>query len=116
MDTDHQLIESETSELSHIGTDQGLGDWLVETLRDWRNHYQANFDAEHQKFYRAWRGIWDNSDKTRESERSQIISPALQQAVESNVAEIETATFNGSKIFDIEDDSQDLRTPLTSYF
>ena len=43
----------------------------------------------------------------RESERSQIISPALQQAVESNVAEIETATFNGAKIFDIEDDFED---------
>jgi hypothetical protein len=107
MDTDHQLIETETSELQYLSTDQGLGEWLVDTLRGWREHYQANFDGEHQRYYRAWRGIWDHNDKTRDSERSQIISPALQQAVESNVAEIETATFNGSKIFDIEDDSQD---------
>ena len=107
MDTDHELITTETSDLNHIGTDQGLGEWLVDTLREWREHYQANFDTEHQKFYRAWRGIWDQSDKMRESERSQIISPALQQAVESNVAEIETATFNGSRIFDIEDDFED---------
>ena len=57
MDTDHELITTETSDLNHIGTDQGLGEWLVDTLREWREHYQANFDTEHQKFYRAWRGI-----------------------------------------------------------
>jgi hypothetical protein len=107
MDTEHVLIDSESSELDHIGTEQGLGEWLVGTLREWRDHYQSNFDDEHQRYYRAWRGIYDAADKTRESERSQIISPALQQAVESNVAEIETATFNGSKIFDIEDDFED---------
>ena len=74
---------------------------------EWRDHYEANYADDHQRFYRAWRGIYDSSDKTRDSERSRIISPALQQAVESNVAEIETATFNGSKIFDIEDDFED---------
>ena len=41
------------------------------------------------------------------SERSKIISPALQQAVESSVAELEEATFGRGKWFDIKDDVMD---------
>jgi hypothetical protein len=36
--------------------------------------------------------------------RSKIISPALQQAVESSVAEVEEATFGRGRFFDIKDD------------
>ncbi len=43
----------------------------------------------------------------RASERSRIISPALQQAVESNVAELEEATFGRGQFFDIKDDVTD---------
>ena len=43
----------------------------------------------------------------RDSERSRLISPATQQAVESSVAEIEEATFGRGKFFDIKDDLQD---------
>ena len=39
--------------------------------------------------------------------RSKIISPALQQAVESSVAEIEEATFGRGKFFDMKDDMLD---------
>jgi hypothetical protein len=57
-------------------------------------------------------------------ERSRIISPALQQAVESNVAELEEATFGRGKWFDISDDMNDpdrqdiqyLRNKLTEDF
>ena len=43
----------------------------------------------------------------RESERSRLIAPALQQAVESSVAEVEEATFGRGKWFDIRDDVAD---------
>jgi hypothetical protein len=43
----------------------------------------------------------------RESERSRLIAPATQQAVESSVAEIEEATFGRGAFFDIKDDLQD---------
>ena len=107
MDTESTIIEDNKDDLDYLSTDKGLGEWVATTCREWRDHYEANYADDHQRFYRAWRGIYDSADKTRDSERSRIISPALQQAVESNVAEIETATFNGSKIFDIEDDFQD---------
>ena len=54
-----------------------------------------------------WRGIWILQDRTRTSERSRIIAPALQQAIESSVAELEEATFGRGKWFDIQDDMLD---------
>ena len=59
------------------------------------------------EYYRLWRGIWSAEDKTRQSERSRLIAPALQQAIESSVAELEEATFGRGKWFDIKDDYLD---------
>ena len=89
--------------LAHIGVEHGLCEWLESLTLEWRNHYQANYDSNHEEYYRLWRGIWAEQDKTRQSERSRIIAPALQQAVESAVAEIETASFSQAFMFDIED-------------
>ena len=60
-----------------------------------------------EEYERLWRGIWDGVDKTRESERSRIITPALQQAIESKQAEISEAIFGRGEWFDIEDDIND---------
>lgn len=77
--------------------------WIMRHVDDWRDHYNSNYREKHDEYYRLWRGIWSAQDKTRDSERSQIISPAIQQAVESNVAELEEATFGRGKWFDIID-------------
>ena len=87
--------------------EQNLEDWVMSKCESWRDHYESNYQPKHEEYYRLWRGIWDNSDSLRQSERSKIISPALQQAVESSVAEVEEATFGRGKIFDIRDDYQD---------
>jgi hypothetical protein len=47
-------------------------------------------------------------DKTRESERSRIVTPATQQAVETRHAEIMEAIFGQGEFFDIEDDIRDV--------
>jgi hypothetical protein len=93
-DTDNMLEES-------------LEDWVMYKVQDWREYYESNYDAKFDEYYRMWRGIWSDEDKTRESERSKIVSPALLQAVENNVADIEEATFGRGKFFDIEDDMGD---------
>ena len=90
-----------------IYSDQSLESWVINKCDQWRDHYQTNYAETHDEYYRLWRGIWDKSDSMRESERSRIISPATQQAVESSVAEIEEATFGRGKFFDIKDDLQD---------
>jgi hypothetical protein len=66
-----------------------------------------NYVTQWDEYYRLWRGIWQESDRLRRSEKSRLISPALQQAVESSVAELEEATFGRGKWFDIQDDMLD---------
>jgi len=103
---------------------ESLEDWVMNKCEDWRDNYQSNYEEKFDEYYRLWRGIWDPADTERKSERSRIISPALQQAVESNVAEMEEATFGRGKWFDISDDTNDkesqdvlyLRNKLTEDF
>ena len=87
--------------------DESLEDWVMYKVNNWRDYYETNYNAKFDEYYRMWRGIWSSDDKTRESERSKIVSPALLQAVENNVADIEEATFGRGKFFDIEDDTGD---------
>jgi len=86
---------------------QALASWLNYRLDGWRNHREQNYTSKWDEYYRLWRGIWNESDRTRTAERSRIIAPALQQAIESSVAELEEATFGRGKWFDIQDDMLD---------
>ena len=86
---------------------QALASWLNYRLDGWRTHRDINYIPQWDEYYRLWRGIWSAEDKTRQSEKSRIIAPALQQAIESSVAEMEEATFGRGKWFDIKDDMLD---------
>jgi len=104
--------------------EESLEEWVITKCENWRDYYESNYEAHFEEYYRLWRGQWDPADSERASERSRIISPALQQAVESNVAELEEATFGRGKWFDITDDMNDpekqdiqyLRKKLTEDF
>ena len=89
------------------GTTDTLEAWVMNKCDGWRDHFESNYSERFDEYYRIWRGIWDASDSMRMSERSRLISPATQQAVESSVAEIEEATFGRGNFFDIRDDLQD---------
>ena len=95
MDDDKKYMEPKVEE------------WVMDKAERWRDHYNSNYKDKFDEYYRLWRGVWAAEDKTRDSERSRLISPALQQAVESAVAEVEEATFGRGKWFDIEDDRND---------
>ena len=104
--------------------EETLEGWVINKCQGWRDHFESNYAEKFDEYYRLWRGQWAAEDRTRETERSRIISPALQQAVESSVAELEEATFGRGKFFDIEDDIADpnkadialLRETLTKDF
>ena len=90
------------------GKDSKIAQWVLSRCEQWRNQRDENYLDDWQEYERLWRGIWAAEDKTRESERSKIVTPALQQAVETSVAEIEEAIFGrGEKFFDIDDDMMD---------
>ena len=95
--------------------DQKVESWVIDKVDQWRDHYSANYEQKFDEYYRLWRGIWSAEDKTRDSERSRLISPALQQAVESSVAEVEEATFGRGKWFDIRDDRNDQNPQDVAY-
>jgi hypothetical protein len=97
------MLENEDS----FTIEQTLEGWVMDKCDNWRDHYEANYAEKFDEYYRLWRGQWAAEDMTRQSERSKIISPALQQAVESSVAELEEATFGRGKWFDIRDDYRD---------
>jgi len=96
MDYDHNQED--------VGSLEG---WVIHKCNQWRDHFESNYQEKFDEYYRLWRGIWAEEDSMRASERSRLISPALQQAVESSVAEVEEATFGRGKWFDITDDYQD---------
>ena len=91
----------------HFSIEQNVEGWVMEKCQEWRDHFDSNYSETFDEYYRLWRGQWASGDSTRESERSKIVSPALQQAVESSVAELEEATFGRGKWFDLKDDKMD---------
>ena len=114
----------ELYETDPLMIDESIEEWVMSKCENWRDYYESNYEGKFEEYYRLWRGQWDPADSERKSERSRIISPALQQAVESNVAELEEATFGRGKWFDVSDnmgdtDKQDvqfLRNKLTEDF
>jgi len=100
------LVELEVVDEKYTSTDKGeeLISWLDELTTPWREFRDTNFKTRWGEYYRLWRGIFKESDKTRKSERSKLISPALQQAIESTVAELEEAVFGKGRWFDISED------------
>lgn len=85
-----------------------LVDWVMGNIEEWRSHRDDNFLSDWKEYERLWRGEWAAEDRLRDSERSRITSPALQQAIENHTADIEEAIFGqGDHLFDIDDDMAD---------
>lgn len=83
---------------------------LAYVMRDVR-HGREDRDTKHaqrwKEYTRLWRGYHTDADKNNDSERSRLIAPALQQAVEMTVAEMEEAVFGRTAWFDLTDDIAD---------
>ena len=94
-------------EKDYSGPYQQLQEWVLDRVDQWEEHRNSNYQSKWDEYYRIWRGIWTNDDRTRQSEKSRLISPATQQAIEATVAELEEATFGGHRWFDIADDILD---------
>jgi len=108
MATDKQvgMEENEFDEPSEA--DKELVGFVVDHCNRWRDYRDVNFLPDWLEYERIFRGQWASEDKTRESERSRIVTPATQQAVETRHAEIMEAIFGQGDYFDIEDNLQDV--------
>jgi len=88
--------------------DKDLTDFVTDHCNRWRDYRDTNFLPDWLEYERIFRGQWASEDKTRESERSRIVTPATQQAVETRHAEIMEAIFGQGEFFDIQDDIRDV--------
>ena len=88
--------------------DKELTAFIVDHCDRWRDYRNTNFLDSWLEYERIFRGEWAAEDKVRDSERSRIVTPATQQAVETRHAEIMEAIFGQGEFFDIQDDIRDV--------
>ena len=109
MATDKEVkIEDQGGYDEPTQADKDLTAFVVDHCDRWRDYRNTNFLPDWLEYERIFRGEWAVEDKTRESERSRIVTPATQQAVETRHAEIMEAIFGQGDFFDIEDNIQDV--------
>jgi hypothetical protein len=89
-------------------SDKELVAFVVNHCDRWRDYRNTNYLDDWLEYERIFTGEWAAEDKTRDSERSRIVTPATQQAVETRHAEIIEAIFGQGEFFDIEDDIRDV--------
>jgi hypothetical protein len=108
MATDKQEKLEQNEFYEPTEADKDLTDFVTDHCNRWRDYRDTNFLPDWLEYERIFRGQWASEDKTRESERSRIVTPATQQAVETRHAEIMEAIFGQGEFFDIQDDIRDV--------
>jgi hypothetical protein len=108
MATDKQVKLEQNEFYQPTEADKELTGFVVDHCQRWRDYRDVNFLPDWLEYERIFRGQWASEDKTRESERSRIVTPATQQAVETRHAEIMEAIFGQGDFFDIKDDIKDI--------
>ena len=108
MATDKEVKLEQNEFYEPTEADKELTAFVTDHCTKWRDYRDTNFLPDWLEYERIFRGQWAAEDKTRESERSRIVTPATQQAVETRHAEIMEAIFGQGDFFDIEDNIQDI--------
>lgn len=86
---------------------QRLVGWVTERANKWEDFRNRGYEKRWGEYWRMFRGLWSKEDKSRASERSRLVAPALASAIEMTVSEIEEAVFSKDTWFDVVDDISD---------
>lgn len=81
--------------------------WIVDKVDGWEQVRDRGYALRWGEYWRMWRGYIAEEDRNRQSERSKIVTPALAQAIEQTVAELDEAIFSRENWFDLADDMAD---------
>lgn len=81
--------------------------WVLGNVDSWRQVRDSTYRDKWNEYYKIWRGRWSTDQKNRRTERSRLISPATQVAVDLTVSEIVEAVFGRETFIDIADDIAD---------
>lgn len=74
--------------------------WITSKVNIWEDVRNRGYQRLWGEYWRMWRGKWNEADMNRLSERSKLVAPALAQAIEQTVSEIEEAIFSKEEWFD----------------
>ena len=88
-------------------SDRELVSFVIAQCDNWRDYRDTNYEDQWDEYERLYYGIWSDEDKTRESERSKIVAPAIRQAVENKTSEIMEATTGRGEFFELQDNVSD---------
>ena len=88
-------------------SDKELVAFIIDHCDRWKEHRDNNYQAKWDEYERLYYGVWSDEDKTRDSERSRLVSPAIRQAVENKTSEIIEATTGRGEFFEMADDAAD---------
>jgi hypothetical protein len=103
------MAEDYNEETNEVETqsDKDLVSFVVDHCDKWRDWRDTNYETKWDEYERIYYGVWSAEDRTRDSERSKIISPATRQAVDNRVAETMEGFAGTGKLFEISDDGLD---------
>jgi hypothetical protein len=102
------MAETDFEDSGEDQVENDLVSFVIEHTDRWRDYRDVNFLPDWEEYERIFRGKWNALDKTKETERSRIVSPATQQAIETRHAEVMEAIFGQGEFFDIKDDIMDV--------
>ena len=102
----YEEIKTEEEDLE-AQNERDLVSFVVDHCDRWRDWRDTNYETKWDEYERIYYGIWSAEDRTRDSERSKIISPASRQAVDNRVAETMEGFAGSGKLFEISDDGLD---------
>lgn len=104
-DDQQEGVEAATKPEGDAGDE--LAAWILARTGQWRDHRRQNYDDRWAEYERLWRGIYSPNEKQRKREQATLIGPALAEAVENCVAEVEEALFGRGDFFDIRPERDD---------
>lgn len=84
-----------------------LVSYVMGHVNQWRTVRDTAHKAKWDHWFAVWMGTWVDTMRSRKSERSKIISPGSQMAVDLTVAEIVEGTFSHKYFFGLDDDATD---------
>ena len=79
MATDKEVKLEQNEFYEPTEADKELTDFITSHCDKWRDWRDANYLPSYLEYERIFRGEWAAEDKTRESERSRIVTPRSEE-------------------------------------
>lgn len=81
--------------------DTDIVSWVLKMVQRNRQQRDTTYKPRWDEYYKSWRGRWSTTSRSRASERSKLVSPATQSAIDIKLAEIMEALLGREAWFDV---------------